>query len=379
MNQQNVQHPIRDFIFKVLNGSAQGILIGVLPSAIVKYLLASLVQDKVTWALQLNSLLVLFGSFIPLLIGMSVACQFKMKPLNIGTIMIATGVASGSIKWATVNPGFVNPISDVKNTVASTIYIANGAGDVINAMIVSALAVIIIQLVDKYLAGFGAVAIIFTPLLVGGLVGLIGLNIAPGVALITNELGVMVETFTTLQPLLMSILIAMAYSFIIITPVSTVGISLAIALSGLGSGAAGVGVVATTVVLLINSMIVNKRGTSVAILLGAMKGMMPSVFKKPIMILAFMVTAAISAVPVALFNVQGTPTSAGFGWIGLVSPIQSMIVNESERKFITHTVGIFPSLITWLVIPIIAGVIVNFIFTKVLKLYQPSDLQQEIK
>lgn len=56
--------------------------------------------------------------------------------------------------------------------------------------------------------------------------------------------------------------------------------------------------------------------------------MMPAIFKKPIMILSFLVAAAISAIPVAIFNVQGTPTSAGFGWIGMVSPIQSMIADE---------------------------------------------------
>ncbi|MBW1605054.1 PTS sugar transporter subunit IIC [Lactobacillus sp. Sy-1] len=376
--QQQV-HPIKDFLFKVLNGSAQGILIGVLPSAILKYILAPLIKDGVTWAIQLNSILVLFGSFIPLLIGMAIASQFKMRPLDIGTIMIATGVASGSIKWALAQPGFVNPITNVKNPIASTVYIANGSGDIINAMLVASIAVIAVKLVARYLNGFGSVAIIFTPLLIGGLVGLLGLNIAPAVGLITSELGDVVETFTKLQPLMMSILISMAFSFIIITPVSTVGIALSISLAGLGSGAAGVGVVATTVVLLVNSLFVNKPGTTIAILLGAMKGMMPSIFKKPVMILAFMVSAAISAIPVALFDVQGTPTSAGFGWIGLVSPIQSMLVNESEQKFITHTIGMGASLITWLVVPVIAGLLVNLLFTRVLKLYSASDLKQEIK
>ena len=146
----------------------------------------------------------------------------------------------------------------------------------------------------------------------------------------------------------------------------------------MGAGAAGAGVVATTVILLINSWKVNKKGTTVAIFLGAMKGMMPAIFKKPIMILSFLVAAAISAIPVAIFNVQGTPTSAGFGWIGMVSPIQSMIADGAERDIVTHTIGAFPALLTWLIVPAVAGFVVDMLFTKVFKLYTPADFEQDM-
>ena len=177
----------------------------------------------------------------------------------------------------------------------------------------------------------------------------------------------------------MAMLIAMAFSIIIITPVSTVGIALAISLSGIGSGAAAMGVVATTIVLLINSWKVNKPGVTVAIALGAMKGMMPSVFAKPVTMLPFLLSAAISGIPVALFNIQGTPTTAGFGFIGLVSPIQSIVKDPTVpssvmNHFISPLVGVF----AWLVVPIVAGFVVQFIFSKLLKLYTPMDFQQDL-
>ncbi|WP_260116061.1 PTS sugar transporter subunit IIC [Nicoliella spurrieriana] len=195
----------------------------------------------------------------------------------------------------------------------------------------------------------------------------------------TTALGELINALTDLQPLVMSILIAMAFAFLTITPISTVGIALAISLSEVSAAAAGVGVVSTTVVLLINSLLVNKRGTSIAILLGAMMGMMTTVFKKPIMILAFMATAGLSAIPVVLFNVQGTPMSAGLGWIGFGSPIQSVIADEGEREFISHMVGIGPAVITWIVVPVIAGLLINWLFVRVLKAYQPTDFKHEIK
>ncbi|MFR4253590.1 MAG: PTS sugar transporter subunit IIC [Weissella confusa] len=366
---------LKDFFFKVLSGSAQGILIGVLPSAVMKYILKMF--GTAQWALDLSAILTLFSSFIPLLIGVAIAMQFRMKALDVGVMAIAVGAASGSIKWAVAPKGFVNPITGAPQV--GNVYIAAGAGDVINAIIVAAVAVLVIWLVSRYLAGFGSVAIILSPIVIGGGVALFGRAIAPYVAYITTWVGDAVRLATDLQPLPMSIAIAMAFSFIIITPISTVGIALAITLSGLGAGAAGAGVVATTVILLINSWKVNKKGTTVAIFLGAMKGMMPSVFKKPVMILAFLIAAAITAIPVALFNVQGTPTSAGFGWIGMVSPLQSMFTfDAAEAEIVKHTINFVQFLIVWFIVPAIAGFAVDFLFTKILKLYSPSDFEQEM-
>lgn len=366
---------LKDFFFKVLSGSAQGILIGVLPSAVMKYILKMF--GTAQWALDLSAILTLFSSFIPLLIGVAIAMQFRMKALDVGVMAIAVGAASGSIKWAVAPKGFVNPITGAPQV--GNVYIAAGAGDVINAIIVAAVAVLVIWLVSRYLAGFGSVAIILSPIVIGGGVALFGRAIAPYVAYITTWVGDAVRLATDFQPLPMSIAIAMAFSFIIITPISTVGIALAITLSGLGAGAAGAGVVATTVILLINSWKVNKKGTTVAIFLGAMKGMMPSVFKKPVMILAFLVAAAITAIPVALFNVQGTPTSAGFGWIGMVSPLQSMFTfDAAEAEIVKHTINFVQFLIVWFIVPAIAGFVVDFLFTKILKLYSPSDFEQEM-
>ncbi|MEJ6399751.1 PTS sugar transporter subunit IIC [Nicoliella lavandulae] len=370
---------MKKFIVRLLTGSAQGILMGVLPAAILKYVLSPLVHSKIQWAMHLNAILVLFNVFIPILIGMAVANQFKLHSLETGSVMLATGAASGSIQWVTTKPGFTDPITNIDNPVASTFYVANGSGDVINSIIVASLAIITIKFLQRYVNGFGSISIILTPLVVGGLIGLIGYLLSPSVGMITTKLGELIAFFTDFQPMLMSVIIAMFFAFLTITPISTVGIALAISLSELGAGAAGVGVVSTTVVLLINSLFVNKKGTTLAIFLGAMMGMMTTVFKKPIMILAFMLTAGIAAIPVALFNVQGTPTSAGLGWIGWGSPIQSVVADEGEREFITHLVGIGPAIITWVVVPIVVGIIVNLIFTKGLKLYQPQDLHHEIK
>ncbi|MHA8110212.1 PTS sugar transporter subunit IIC [Lactobacillaceae bacterium Melli_B4] len=374
---QRTTRAIKKFMFRILSGSAQGILIGVLPAAILKYVLDPLIKQDIQWAMHLNAILVLFNVFIPSLIGMAIANRFKMNALETGSVMIATGAAAGSIQWATTKPGFVDPITNVKNPASSTFYVANGSGDVINAILVATLAVIAIILLEKYLNGFGSISIILTPLIVGGIVGLIGYWMSPYVGMITTKLGELIGASTDFHPLLMCIILAMVFSFITVTPISTVGIGLAISLSEISAAAAGIGVVSATVILLINSILVNKPGTSLSIFLGAMMTMMTTVFKKPIIFLAFIITAAISAIPVAIFNVQGTPTSSGLGWIGMGSPIQSIVVEASEKQFVNHLIGIGPAIITWFVVPIVAGIIVNFVFVKILKLYSPSDFSKD--
>lgn len=72
----------KDFFFKVLNGSAQGIIIAVCPSAIVKYMLLPFVNSGQAWAMDLNAILVLFCSFLPIIIGVLTALQFNMRPIR---------------------------------------------------------------------------------------------------------------------------------------------------------------------------------------------------------------------------------------------------------------------------------------------------------
>lgn len=370
---------VKDFFFKVLSGSAQGILIGVLPSAVMKYIIQFSGLGKTTLGADYSAILTLFTSMIPFLIGMAVAMNFKMKPLDTGVVALATVAASNSIQWAMVKAGTVQPVSGKTLAVPTRLFVANGAGDVINAMLVAGLAVLAIWLVDRYLAGFGSVAIILSPIIVAGGVGLFGKVIAPYVARITTWIGDMVEVFTKLAPLPMAILIGMAFAVIIITPISTVGIALAINLHGMASGAAAMGVVATTIILLLNSWKVNKKGTTVAIFLGAMKGMMPSIFKKPVMILSFMFAGALSSIAVALFDIQGTPTTAGFGYIGLVSPLQSMIKDAAVPSSVMNNfISPVVALLAWVVIPVVVGLLTQFIFVKVLHLFEPEDLKQEL-
>ena len=75
-------------------------------------------------------------------------------------------------------------------------------------------------------------ALIVYPTIVGGL-STIGVLILPYVHTINIAIGNMINSFTELQPVLMCMLISMVFSFIIISPLSTVAIAIAIGITGL--------------------------------------------------------------------------------------------------------------------------------------------------
>lgn len=158
----------------------------------------------------------------------------------------------------------------------------------------------------------------------------------------------------------MSILIAIAFALLIVSPISTVAIGLAIGLNGMAAGAASMGIASTTAVLVWATLKVNKSGVPIAIALGAMKMMMPNFLKHPVMAIPMMMTAIVSSLTVPMFNLIGTPASSGFGLVGAVGPIASLAGGSN----------IVIIIIAWLVIPFGVAFVAHKLCKDILKLYK---------
>lgn len=340
---------IKTFFNNILAGTATGIIVGLIPNAVVSAILKLFGQNAIT--ASIGQALLIFQCATPLLIGALIAIQFKMVPLDVAIVAAAAYVGSGVTKFV---PQIVNPA-----TKAQGVFVSAGTGDLINTMITAGLTVFLLLLVGER---FGSVKIVAAPIIIGVGAGWIGLLILPYVSKITTWLGNVINSFTDLQPILMCVLISCMFSILIVSPISTVAIGMAIQLNGLSAGAAAMGVAATTIVLVVHSWRTNKSGITIAIALGAMKMMMPNLFRHPIILLPSLITAIVSAIPVALFHVSGTPASAGFGLVGIVGPLASMDAGKYSLNFIM-------ALLVWIVIPAIVAVICRFLFEKVLHIY----------
>ncbi|MBO0476123.1 PTS sugar transporter subunit IIC [Vagococcus sp. DIV0080] len=329
------------FFNKLLAGTAQGTIVALIPNAVLGAILKYFNHIEIIQKIIDAALIFQVGT--ALIIGGLIAKQFDLTPPKIMIVGGAAFAGSGVIKF--------NP--EIKA------FVAAGTGDIINIMLTAAVAVLMMMWLGNK---FGSTEIIALPIVVGIGAGLIGMLTYPYVTQITALIGKLINTFTDFQPVIASILIACSFAALIISPITTVAIGMAIQLNGVSAGAAAMGIAATTIVLVINSWKVNESGVTLAVALGGMKMMMPNLFKYPVILIPCLVTAAVSAIPVAMFNISGTPNSAGFGLVGLVGPLASL---DAGLNF-------FLLVICWFVVPIAMGLVSKMLFEKTLKLYDSN-------
>lgn len=338
------------FTERVLNGAAVGIVVGLIPNAITGKLFEFLIATFPTITLFKTLLYVVAGIqfTVPVIIGILVAMQFKMNPVQTVIVATATFVGSGAAKFTEEGWKLV------------------GIGDLINTMLTAAVAVLVIAWLGNKL---GSLTVLFAPIIGGGISGLVGVLTLPYVMLITKAIGDLVNAIakSTSLGIFASILIAMIFSVLIVSPISTVAISLAIGITGPASGAANLGVAAAASVLMIGSFRRNDAGVTWSVFLGAMKMMMGNIIKHPIMVLPLTLTAGVTAIVGRIFGIEGTPKSGGFGHVGMVGPI-------AASQYLNYgTLGNLLVLgLVYFVVPIGTGIALHILFTKVLKVYSPS-------
>ncbi|MEW9096631.1 MAG: PTS sugar transporter subunit IIC [Clostridiaceae bacterium] len=336
----------KEFISKILTGMSIGIVVALIPSALLGELGKALNINAIVEITKMAS------NLLTIVMGLCIAMQFKMSPIQSGTLAITTMIGSGALK--------------IKDNVIQFA----GMGDVINAGITAALAVLLILYIGDKLKAYTMLCV---PTVVITLIGFTGLQILPYVSSITKYLGNMVAAFTTLQPVLMGIFTAVTFAVLIVSPVSTVGVAMAISLAGIGSGTANLGICAAGFGLAVAGFNVNGMGTSLAHILGSPKMQLANFVKKPTMMLPIVANAAVVGALGGLQKVQGTPMSAGFGVSGLIGPINHLnIVGYNTGNLIT-TVMMF------VVVPLILSFVFKYLFINVLKMVKEEDYLIEFK
>lgn len=326
----------KDYLNKVLAGTATGIVVGLIPNAILGEIFKYLMPLSPVFA-QCYDAVRIMQFIVPVLIGVLVGLQFGFNAMQSVIVGAAVFLGSGAYK------------------VADSGVMMVGIGDLINVMLIAGIAAYIIKLIGNKL---GSLTILLLPI-VGAGVGVIGMFTLPYIREITTVIGNLLNNFTTLQPLLMCILISVSFSLLIISPISTVAIGIAIGITGLGAGAAAIGVTACTAVLVVGSRRVNQSGVTLSVLLGAMKMMMPNLVANPIMAVPIVINGILSGLGAYLFNMLGTANSAGFGIVGLVGPLAAI-----------NAAGTIVSVImAFLVIPFVGAFVIDMFCRKVLNLY----------
>ncbi|WP_301099190.1 PTS sugar transporter subunit IIC [Otariodibacter sp.] len=342
----------KQFAMNVLNGVATGTVVVLIPGALLSELVKALIPSMpflapLTWGLSVSN------ASMGLVSGFLVGLNFKFNPIQAAALGLATLFASGAI---VLRDGAI---------------VIAGAGDIVNMLIVSAFGAGIILLVGNKLKAY---TILVIPPLMMLVVGLLGNLLLPYVSKITQLVGVGVAHLLVLEPLVMCILLAIIFGVLIVSPITSVGIALAISLSGIGSGAANLGICATGFAFAMLGWSVNSRGTSIAHFIGSPKISMPNVVKNPKVLLPVMSASACSGALAYIFNIQGTPMSAGFGFSGLVGPINHLNLVDGGWS----TMNLLITTLTFAIGPIIFSLIFKHLFMNVLKIVTPEDYRLNI-
>ena len=332
----------KQFTLNVLNGISIGGIVALVPSALLGQLMLAL-KGVLPFANTIITLTNFSMTLLPVVSGLCVAMLFKMTPIQSSSLAIVAMMGAGN--WKLLPTGGFG---------------VQGTGDVINIMVTIAIGVLIIQVLGTRMKAYTILLLPAPTLVIAGGLGL--LTLGP-IHAITVAIGEGIMAVTKLQPVMMGTLLAMIFAALILTPISSVGIATAISLSGIASGSANLGITACGFALAIFGSQANSLGTSLAHFLGSPKIQMANMLEKPKLFIPVIINAGILGALGAIFNVKGTPMSAGFGFSGLIGPMAAL---NGGTNVIVITILFF-------VLPIALAIVSKLVFAKQMDFMYDSD------
>ncbi|KRL06199.1 PTS transporter subunit IIC [Liquorilactobacillus oeni] len=336
----------KEYTLNVLNGISLGVVVALVPAALVGQLMQAL-KEILPGAMQVVMMTAFAMSLLPVIAGFCVAIQFKMNAIQISAVGIAAMVGSGVMQQA------------------GQTFVLKGTGDIINTGLTIAFAVWVALFVgDK----FRNYTILILPLLVIVIAGGGGLLLLPYVKLVAASIGTLIAHLTTLQPLLMGMLMGICFGILVVSPISSVGIATAIGLAGIGSGSANLGITAASFMLAIYGSSVNNVGTTIAHFVGSPKIQMGNMLSKPALFLPLSINAGIMGFLGAILNIKGSPMSAGFGFSGLIGP------SAAYQQMPSSLGSILLLIVLFVFLPVFLAYLSRYVFVKRLNWFKADDL-----
>lgn len=149
--------------------------------------------------------------------------------------------------------------------------------------------------------------------------------VGPAVAALMAQTGALIMWAVELQPLLMSMAVAVLMGMLLTLPVSSAAVAISLSLSGLAAGAATVGCCAQMVGFAVMGFKENRWGGLLSLGLGTSMLQMPNIMKNPkIWIPPTLSGALLAPLAVLGFQMANIPSGAGMGTSGLVGQVGTL-------------------------------------------------------
>lgn len=281
-------------------------------------------------------ILIQFGTlaqyFMGPAIGVGVAYSLQSPPLVLIASLITGAFGAGTIQ-------FVEGIAQIK------------IGEPMGAYIASLVAALLVT----NLSGKTKLDIILLPactIIVGCLVGIF---ISPAISLFMKYLGEIINTATTLHPIMMGMTLAVSMGMILTLPISSAAIGISLGLHGLAAGAALVGCCCQMIGFATISYRENGMDGFISQGIGTSMLQIPNIIKNPwIWLPPTLASAILGPISTSIFHMESNAVGSGMGTSGLVGQVSTLAV--------MGTTSLLPMLLLHFLLP----AILSLIFAKIL-------------
>lgn len=284
-----------NYIVKTLNGMAYGFFCSLVIGTILKQLgTFTNINELVTWG---NIASYLMGPAI----GVGIAYVIEAKGLSLIAAVIAGAIGAGSFNGNVLGVG--NPIS-------------------------AYIAVIIAVEATKLIQGKTPVDILLVPFVSIIMAGVVTLFLGPYIIQVIDWIGDVINEGVKMQPLFMSIVVAVLMGMALTAPISSAAIGVMLNLSGLAAGAALAGCCAQMIGFAMMTFDDNDIGDVIAVGIGTSMLQFKNIVSHPIIwvppILTSIITGPISTVVLGIkCNAVGSGMGTA-GFVGILSAVEVM-------------------------------------------------------
>ena len=283
-----------NYFIKALNGMAYGFFCSLIIGTILKQLGAfANITELVTWG-EVATLLM--GPAI----GAGIGYAIDAKGLNLISAIIEGCIGAGTFNGNVAGVG--NPI-------------------------VSFVAVIVAVEVTRFVQGKTPIDILIVPFTSIVAAGLVTIFVGPYLTKLIVWLGDLINQGVNMQPLLMSIVVAVLMGMALTAPISSAAIGVMLGLNGLAAGAALAGCCAQMIGFAVMSIDDNDIGDVIAIGIGTSMLQFKNIVKKPMIWIPPIITSVVIApISTCLLNISCSPVGSGMGTAGMVGILEAVNV-----------------------------------------------------
>lgn len=293
---------LKNFFKRYFVDAMSYMALGLFSSLIVGLIIGQLAQIPGLSVLsQFTEVLASSSAVIGAAIGAAIAYGLKSKPL-----VVFSCIAVGAFGYSIGGPAGAFVSSVVANEIGSLV------------------------------AGKTKIDIVVTPIVTIVSGGFITIFVGPYISSFMTGLGSFINTATQMQPLQMGIIVAVVVGLALTAPISSAAICIMLGLEGIAAGAAAVGCAAQMIGFAVTSYKANGIGATVSIGLGTSMLQFGNIMKRPQILIAPTLTAAIlGPISTCVFKMTNTSAGSGMGTSGLVGQFGAYSVMSETMDSIT--------------------------------------------